>query len=203
MYVPKTFQSKSIADVRSYVNAHSFATLVSAKSGRLVATHTPLMIESLGEEEFLVGHIARANDQHEVFDGVNPLLAIFMEKHSYISSSWYNHINVPTWNYIAVHIHGTASVIDGEELIQSLHNLVGKYESADGTGFSINQMPEDMLRREVKGIVGFRMRIDNIEASYKLSQNRNDTDFQNIIQKLKERGDSLSIQIANEMSKLR
>lgn len=203
MYVPKIFQSKSIEDVRSYVDAHSFATLISAKTGHLVATHTPMIIEQSGSEEFLVGHIAVANTQHEEFDGVNPLLAIFMEKHSYISSSWYDHVNVPTWNYIAVHVHGTATVMDEKELIQSLHQLVDKYEPSDGTGFSIDQMPEDMLRREVNGIVGFRMRIEKIQASYKLSQNRHDTDYENIMKKLKERGDSLSIQIAEEMAKLR
>lgn len=203
MYVPKTFKHNSIEEVRSYVERHSFASLVSAKDGQLLATHTPLMIESKGDEEFLVGHIAKANIQHHVFDGHTRLLAMFMETHSYISSSWYDHINVPTWNYIAVHIYGTAEVMDKHQLKQALHQLVTKYEAPDGSGFSIDQMPTEMLEREMKGIVGFRMRIDQIDASFKLSQNRNERDFQMIIQKLNDRGDSLSMQIAEEMVKVR
>lgn len=199
MYVPKIFEAKSIEDVRTFVEKNGFATLISAKSGQVMATHTPLMIEVLGDEEFLIGHIARGNIQHNAFDGSTPLLVVFMNQHAYISSSWYDHINVPTWNYIAVHIEGAADVIAGEELKSSLHQLVTKYESSDGTGFSIDQMPAEMLTREMKGIVGFRMRIDKIEASYKLSQNRNEGDFKNIITKLKETGDSLSIQIAEDM----
>lgn len=203
MYVPKIFEADSIEDVRTFVEKHGFASLFSAKSGQAMATHTPLMIEAREDEEFLIGHIARGNIQHHAFDGSTPLLAIFMNQHAYISSSWYDHINVPTWNYIAVHIEGTADVIEGEELKSSLHNLVTKYESSDGTGFSIDQMPTEMLAREMKGIVGFRMRIDKIEASYKLSQNRNEGDYKNIIAKLKQSGDSLSVQIAEDMEKLK
>jgi len=201
MYVPKIFESDSIEDVRNFVEKNGFASLVSATSGTMMATHTPLMIDTKGDQEFLIGHIARANSQHASFDETTPLLAIFINQHAYISSSWYDHINVPTWNYIAVHITGTASIIDGEELKSSLHHLVTKYESSDDTGFSLDKMPAEMLNREMRGIVGFRMRIDKIVASYKLSQNRNESDYKNIIKELKQSGDSLSIQIAEDMEK--
>lgn len=203
MYVPKTFQAPSISHVRAFVEKNGFATLVSAHSSQLLATHTPLMIETKGDEEYLIGHIARANQQHQAFGLDSPLLAIFMEQHSYISSSWYDHINVPTWNYIAVHIEGTTTIIEGDELQESLSNLVSKYEAKDGSGFHINDMPPKMLEREMKGIVGFRMRIDKITASYKLSQNRHDKDYENIIVKLKEQGDNFALQIAADMAELR
>ena len=203
MYVPKTFEAPSIEHVRSFVEDNGFATLVSAASGDIMATHTPLMIETIHDEEFLTGHIARGNQQHHAFGNDRPLLAIFIEHHSYISSSWYDHINVPTWNYIAVHIKGTTTIMDGEELKQSLKNLVSKYEPKDGSGFSVDDMPKEMLSREMKGIVGFRMRIDSIEASYKLSQNRHDADYQNIISKLRARGDDFSLKIASDMAELR
>lgn len=203
MYVPKTFQAPSTNHVRSFVEQNGFATLVSTHSGQILATHTPLMIETIGDEEFLIGHIAKANQQHLAFGHDTPLLAIFIEQHSYISSSWYDHINVPTWNYIAVHIQGSTTIVEGEELKLSLANLVTKYEPKDGSGFSIDDMPHKMLEREMKGIVGFRMRIDSITASYKLSQNRHDKDYENIIIKLKERGDDFSLQIAADMAELR
>lgn len=48
--------------------------------------------------------------------------------HSYISSSWYENEEVPTWNYQAVHIYGKASILDKEELIDELTTMLKKYE---------------------------------------------------------------------------
>lgn len=35
---------------------------------------------------------------------------------TYVSFSWYERENVPTWNYIAVHINGKIRIIGGDEL---------------------------------------------------------------------------------------
>ena len=51
------------------------------------------------------------------------LLAIFSGVHTYISSSWYNHENVPTWNYLAVHVSGKIRLIEGQELMDHLKSL--------------------------------------------------------------------------------
>jgi transcriptional regulator len=46
----------------------------------------------------------------ERFYGNDEVLA-FSGPHSYISSSWYDHENVPTWNYIAVHVYGKIKLL--------------------------------------------------------------------------------------------
>jgi transcriptional regulator len=51
------------------------------------------------------------------------VLVIFNGPHTYISSSWYDHENVPTWNYIAVHVYGTVKLIEGESLRHSLSTI--------------------------------------------------------------------------------
>ncbi|SEF39789.1 Putative FMN-binding domain-containing protein [Algoriphagus boritolerans DSM 17298 = JCM 18970] len=43
------------------------------------------------------------------------VLVNFQGPYAYISSSWYNHENVPTWNYLAVHVYGKIRIIEGEE----------------------------------------------------------------------------------------
>ena len=53
---------------------------------------------------------------------------MFQGPHSYISSSWYENEEVPTWNYQAVHIYGKASILDKEELIDELTTMLKKYE---------------------------------------------------------------------------
>jgi len=203
MYVPAKFSPPSAEAVESFIRENGFASLVSLNDRELIATHTPVMLELTDDSEFLIGHISVANKQKASFNGQTPLLAIFIEQHSYISSSWYSHINVPTWNYIAVHISGTAEVMEGEDLVRQLHSLVDKYEKNNTKPFEISQMPDDMFQKELKGIVGFKMKIEKVQASYKLSQNRNDADHESIIKHLEKRGDEFSRKIAQDMRDIR
>ena len=204
MYVPGKFTAPSADAVEQFIKDNGFATLVGYLEGRPVATHTPIMIkENQDGDKKLVGHISVANPQVKCFDGKQEMMAVFMEHHTYVSSSWYDHINVPTWNYIAAHIYGTASVIEGDDLYKALDGLVNKYEGNSANAFHIKDMPSEMLDRDMKGIVGFEMSVSHVEASYKLSQNRDDKNYFEIIKKLEERGDEFSVKIAAEMKKLR
>lgn len=202
MYVPKTFIAPSIAAVESYIRKNAFATLISNVDG-LVGTHIPLLLSKYKGEDVLLGHVAVANQQAKVFDGKQELLAIFMQSHAYISSSWYDHVNVPTWNYIAVHINGTAEKIEGEELVDSINELVDQYEEGRPRRFHLNDFEPEERDAHLSGLIGFRMRIGKVEASFKLSQNRKENDYQEIIKQLNKSGIQLDEEIANEMKKLR
>ncbi len=202
MYTPHYFKAQSYAEIEQFVKQNSFAVLVSQHKGRPIATHIPLIIsEKENGDKVLSGHVAKGNQQWKSLEDNNQVLAIFSEPHTYVSSSWYDHVNVPTWNYIAVHLYGKARLLTGEELMTSLHELVDKYEDGIENRFHIEDMPDKMLRNELRGIVGFEILIEDIEAAYKLSQNRDEKNHQAIIEKLEERGDSMSQQIANEMKK--
>lgn len=204
MYVPSMFTAKSLKDVETYIKKNSFATLISqGAGGRPIGTHIPLQYVEKGGEEFLYGHIAKANQQKLSFDKEQDLLAIFMETHAYISSSWYDHVNVPTWNYIAVHVYGKARVITGKELYRSIDSLVNEFESKRPNRFHLSDFGEEELSAHLNGLIGFEMTVDQVEASYKLSQNRKDEDYFEIIKQLEATGDSLSMHIADEMKKNR
>ena len=204
MYVPKKFEAPSLEVVEQFIKENGFATLIGYDSGTPVATHTPLMIREYDDgDKKLMGHISAANPQSICFDGTQEMMAVFMEHHTYISSSWYDHINVPTWNYIAVHVYGKVSKIEDDDLHKFLEELTNKYEGDSPSAFKVEDMPKEMLHREMKGIIGFEMEVTDVQASYKLSQNRDDKNYFEIIRKLNERGDEFSVQIAAEMSKLR
>jgi len=204
MYIPKKFEAPSVQAVEQFIKENGFATLVGYDNGIPIATHTPLMIaEDVDGDKKIIGHISVANPQAICFDGEQEMMAVFMEHHTYISSSWYDHINVPTWNYIAVHVYGKVSKIEGEDLYHFLEKLTNKYEGDSPSAFKVKDMPEDMMANQMKGIVGFEMDVTKVEASYKLSQNRDDKNYKEIIRKLEERGDEFSMKIAAEMSKLR
>jgi len=202
MYTPNYFKAQSYAEVEQFVKENAFAILTSQHKGRLIATHIPLIIsEKENGDKILSGHVAKGNQQWKSLEDNDQVLAIFSEPHTYVSSSWYDHVNVPTWNYIAVHLYGKARLLTGEELMTSLHELVDKYEHGTENRFHIEDMPDKMLKNELRGIVGFEILIEDIEAAFKLSQNRDEKNHQAIIEKLEERGDSMSQQIADEMKK--
>ena len=204
MYVPKIYEAPSIDHVKSFIEKNGFATLTGiGRENQIITSHIPLMLYVDDDEEYLLGHVALGNPLRECLNENQEILAVFMEQHAYISSSWYADINVPTWNYIAVHISGKAKIIEGEALVRSLSDLVNKYEVGREKPFSVESMPTDMLHREMKGIVGFKMSIEQIEAQYKLSQNRHDKDYLEIIAQLEKQGDQLSTQIAQDMKELR
>ncbi len=128
------------------------------------------------------------------------MLAIFSAHHSYISSSWYKHATtVPTWNYVAVHVYGTIRLVSEAELYQSLEELVDKYEQVSENPVSLKKLPEQMIKREMRGIVGFEIEITEIHAKQKLSQNRHEEDFKNIITELGNLNDANADGIAKKM----
>ncbi|PKA99900.1 PaiB family negative transcriptional regulator [Flavobacteriaceae bacterium MAR_2009_75] len=149
----------------------------------------------------LTGHIAKANTQWKQFASEEEVLCIFNRANAYISSSWYKEEEVPTWNYIAVHVYGKLSILSEEEVIASLHRLVDTYEVSSKQPVSLKNMSERTLK-QVKGVVGFQIEITDIQARYKLSQNR-EQDHTKIISELEELDDKGSRAIAKEMKKSR
>lgn len=202
MYIPNFYKNENTNEIRHFIAANSFGILVSQTDTKLWATHIPLMLDkNQAGKDVLHGHISKGNPQWKNFAHNTQVLAIFSGAHSYISSSWYNHENVPTWNYIAVHIYGTIKIIEGEYLLQTLKKLVDKYETASEHPVSVDAMSPKFLNKELRGIVGFEIEIDSIEAAYKLSQNRDELNHAHIIAQLQQKGDIQSLNIAHEMMK--
>src|SRR5262249_15014602 len=146
----------------------------------------------------------KANPLWKTF-GQNPeaeVLVIFHGPHTYISPTWYNHVNVPTWNYQAVHVYGKPRVItDYGETCEILSRLIVRNEG--NPAYQLETLPQDFVAKEVKGIVAFQIEVTRIEANYKLSQNRSDEDYHSVIEHLAEREDEMSHQVAEAMKRQR
>ena len=185
MYIPHHYKNENIEEVKDFLAYNSFGILVNQVNGKPWATHIPL---ELGVDEkgndILVSHISKANPQWKNFEENNEVLCIFNGPHSYISSSWYTEEEVPTWNYIAVHVYGTVEILDEEAVLASLHRLVDKYETNSKDPISIDNLSKKTMR-QIKGVVGFQIKIDKIQAAYKLSQGR-EHDHPKIISELEE-----------------
>ena len=202
MYIPELYKNDNQKEIQSFIHQNGFAVLVNQINGKLWATHTPLMLEEKNGKQFLVGHISKENPQAESFKTNDEILAIFSGAHAYISSSWYDHENVPTWNYLAVHVYGNLKLHSLEESIEALKRLVDKYEAKSEKPVRV----EDLSRKtmmQARGIVSFEIEISAIEAKKKLSQNRDDKNYRNIISKLENSDDNQSVAVAEEMKKNR
>lgn len=116
MYIPKYYQVTNPDEIWEFVQSNSFGTIVTVKQGRPVATHLPLQLIKEGDTCYLTGHMAYGNPQWRTFADSEDVLVMFQGSHAYISSSWYEEENVPTWNYQAVHVYGQASILSEEEL---------------------------------------------------------------------------------------
>ena len=200
MYVPPKFQNKDTSSILEFIRQHSFGILVSQGADRIMATHIPLELSK--DEAKLTGHVSRANPQWKNFKSGDEVLAIFSGPHAYISSSWYNHENVPTWNYLAVHVYGTIKIIEGEKLYDSLRQLIATHEAASTHPVSIDTMSPDYVRKSIQGIVGFEIDITKIEAAQKLSQNRDRENHERIMAALDKRHDNGAKEISAAMKKI-
>ena len=202
MYIPNRYKIKDPSVAHDFMKKYAFATLFANTEEGMEAVHIPLQTEVREDQLYLEGHVARANRIGQLAENHSEVLAVFSQPHAYVSSSWYDDINVPTWNYIAVHATGKLRQLHDEELIESLKRLTHTYEDGRPDRFYVEDMPDDMLKAHLKGLIGFEIKVDKLEAKHKLSQNRNDKDFKNIIEKLKLSSDPLEQEIAKEMEQL-
>ncbi|MFC5587430.1 FMN-binding negative transcriptional regulator [Sporosarcina soli] len=202
MYIPKYFHVKDIDEIVKMIEKNSFATVVTTKKGKPIASHLSLQLLKEREDYFITGHMAYGNPQWRTFETCESVLVIFQGPHAYISSSWYEQENVPTWNYQAVHMYGQASILGEEELKQDLTMLLEKYEKHRENPVLWDTLSPQLLDGQLKGIVGFKIKVEEVQAAYKLSQNRNEEDYHNIIEELQKEEDPNSMQLAEAMRKL-
>ncbi|QNL48233.1 FMN-binding negative transcriptional regulator [Olivibacter sp. SDN3] len=204
MYVPKQFRVEDQETIYQFIRENGFATLVSCSSDFPEATHIPIELEERGNgEKVLWGHMAKANPHWKSFAHFPQVLAIFQSPiHHYISSSWYDHANAPTYNYMSVHVRGKIRRLTEEEEWESVKRLVQRYEKIAERPIDLETLPP-AVQQEINGLVGFEIAISGMDAAFKMSQNRDDKNHQLIIAALKKQGTRVADQLATIMENMR
>ncbi|WP_276876657.1 FMN-binding negative transcriptional regulator [Chryseobacterium joostei] len=198
MFVPKLYRSEDMYLMREIIRENSFALLISSVD-KIRATHSMMMLnESDPENVYIETHISRANPQAKSLKNGDEILCDFLGAHTYISSSWYDHINVSTWNYEAVQIYGKVELMDHDELYAHLDKLTSKYEKFQQCPMMVKDMGNEFVEKEMKGAFGIKINPTEIFIKQKLSQNRKEADFQNIISQL-EQSDDNARKVAEKM----
>ena len=198
MYIPHKYKNENIEEVKDFLKKNSFGILINQVAGKPWATHIPIELDTAEDgKDILVSHISKANPQWQYFSENDNVLCVFNGPHSYISSSWYKEEEVPTWNYIAVHVYGKIKILSEKEVLESMYKLVDKYEAHSKDPISLDNLSKKTLG-QIKGVVGFQISIDTIQAAYKLSQGR-EHDHPKIISELECRQNPNSKEIAKIM----
>ena len=204
MYIPLQYSETDKTEIEKLIREYGFAILVSNKDTIPTATHIPLQLDTSHADGWILnGHVARANPQWKTFESNPTVLAIFSGPDAYISPSWYTEKNVPTWNYRAVHVYGKVTLVGEEELEIQLRQLMLHYENKHAEKpQEYSEIPPKTLAVDLRGVVGFKIMVERVEAVRKLSQNRDAESHQNIIVELNKSGSTNAKRIADDMHKL-
>lgn len=198
MFIPKYYREEDRQKLLAFLKQNNFAALVTFDGEKPIATHTPVEIVETEKGWTIYGHISRANVQKKTF-GDNEALLIFQGAHTYISARWYTEVDVPTWDYMIVHVYGKVREIQGDELYSVLSRLIENHES--NTSYRLEGLPQDMVQKEINGVFGFVMEVTRVDGGYKLSQGKTEEERTNIASELEKRGDKDSKVIAEEIRK--
>ncbi len=209
MYVPAHFRITDSDEIAAVVRECGIGTLVVVTNAGLEATPLPVMLHpDEGEMGALHGHVSRANPlwsqaltEHEVLVTFSPADAYVSPR--YLPSKAEHQKVVPTWNYIAVHVHGRLVVHDDAAWVAAqTRELTDVHEAgvdvATGAPWSVDDAPADYIAATLRGIVGLAVHITRIEAKAKLSQNRTAADHEGV-RRAHLRGDEAARRLAADM----
>jgi transcriptional regulator len=184
MSSPNHYKETNSELTSEVIRRFSFATIITSSLNGPFVSHLPLLLE---DERTLLGHCARANPQWRHFAEGQSVTSIFHGPHAYISPAWYQpkSANVPTWNYVVIHTRGKATLVeDPQEVFAAMTKIVNHFEAAYETGWSLPAEMNGDLAALHKAIVVFRIKIENIEAKFKLSQKQDSVDRETVIREL-------------------
>ena len=174
-YPPKHHQDNNINHMIDVVKTYPLATVISVKENKPLITHLPLIYNHEGK---LIGHIDIYNPQAELMRDNNDLTIIFSGPQCYISPSVYTTTQLPTWNYIKVHLKGTVKRIESKEALkQSLIEMTEFLEAPDHK--YILDTDNQRMIGNLNYIEMFEITITDWEGKFKLSQDKKAKDTEN------------------------
>jgi transcriptional regulator len=171
-YPPKHYQETNFKHIISTIKAYPLATVISVKDSKVLVTHLPLTYKETKQGAGkLIGHIDKANPQTSLLSNGNPCTIIFNGPDSYISPSIFESKQLPTWNYIKIHIEGSVSKIENaNEVKESIVNMTAQLEGLEQK-FVLDKN-DVRMERLIDFIEGFEVDITSWEGKFKISQDK-------------------------------
>lgn len=173
MHPNSAFRTAPLETNLAFARERGFGLLsVNGPAGPLAA-HLPFVISQDGQT--LLTHLVRSNPVAAALPS-EALMAV-SGPDSYVSPDWYGMDDqVPTWNYVAVHLRGRLELRPPEELYDVLERQTAAFEALlrPKPPWTPDKMPQDLMQRLMRAIVPCRMRIEDVQGTWKLAQNKPD-----------------------------
>ncbi len=180
-YPPKHHQDDDKNHMVEVIKNYPLATLISVKGGQPLITHLPLIYRE--EDGKLIGHIDIYNPQTELLKDNNNVTIIFSGPECYISPSVYTTTQLPTWNYIKIHLKGTVEAIESNDALKK--SLITMTEFLEHPEHKYVLEPDNpRMARALDYIKMFEITITDWEGKFKLSQDKKPRDIANAREEL-------------------
>ena len=198
MYIFRNQSIEPLEKLHDFVDEFNFGVIFTES---LQATHLPFYIKrNEGEFGTLYAHLSRANPQSNYLDG-RETLTTFAGPHSYISPAWLEtRPMVPTWNYAAVHVKGSALLSDKEGTLEAIEELIKKQEPSLLERRDI--VTDEFRDSIIDYIVGIRIEISDIQGVLKLGQTDTREDQLGVVKGLTSHNTDASSQLLNYMNRI-
>tara|TARA_B100000809_G_scaffold260568_1_gene307749 strand:- start:2958 stop:3554 length:597 start_codon:yes stop_codon:yes gene_type:complete len=176
MYPPKHHQSIDIQKMIKVIKAYPFGMLVSILNGLPLITHIPIIYNETSGK--LVAHIDKYNPQLATLTNNSKVTVVFRGPDTYISPSVYSTKQLPTWNYIIVHIKGNITLINNPNEAKKTMIEMTQFLEGENQKFVLDKDNRGM-RNSINYIQAFEIEITDWEGKFKLSQDKKQQDRDN------------------------
>ena len=181
-----------------FARARGFGMLTVNGAGGPVLAHVPFLLSDDGSHADL--HLARSNGVIAAGVPAKAVLAV-VGPDAYVSPDWYGVADqVPTWNYIAVHLRGELTPLPREALEPHLNAVSDWFEArlAPKPIWKTAKMTEGVMARMMRMILPFRLTISGVDGTWKLGQNKTGAARQGVIAALEAQG-GVPAELARQM----
>jgi transcriptional regulator len=204
MYNIPYFKENDPAEIMAFLHEHPLALITtSGVDGKPVATQVPVVFDEQDGHLVLTGHVMRNTDHWHGFTANSEVLAVFTGPNCGVSASWYSDKNSGgSWNYMSVHAQGTLRFLDETGLVGLLRRLTALVDDDPHSGAQFDDLTPEYVAKMLPGIQAFEIVVRDLDAIFKLSQNRDEASYDNIIVKLREKGGNSGL-IADQLARRR
>ena len=175
MHPNSSFRTETFEQNVAFARERAFGVLAINGPEGPVMSHVPFLVDDSGTRVDL--HLVRSNPIARALKAPLAAKIAVIGPDGYISPDWYEVADqVPTWNYVAVHLHGRLELRPQDELIALLERQSAFFEDrlAPKPPWTTDKMTPDVLDRMMRQIVPCRMVIDTVDGTWKLNQNKPD-----------------------------
>jgi transcriptional regulator len=182
MYAPSHFDETRPEMLHGLIVQNPLGTIVTHSAEGLGACHIPFELCAATDDApfgVLRAHVARANP---LWRKAGEALVVFQGPSAYVSPDLYEDKPitgkvVPTWNYMAVHAHGTLRAIeDPAWILALLERLTDRHETKRAAPWAVHDAPRDFIDKLLNAIVGIEIPVQHMQGTWKMSQNRSERD---------------------------